>query len=206
MTRSIEEQKIANSMFDKLRDDLLKRDLSNTENYDKAILTLSSSSLALSLTAIKFVVPIATASCIILLKSAWALLVLSVVCSLVAYLMSNKAMAVQLNNARDYYKNGLDDAFSRKNSYSTINLYLNLITGITFAIAVFLIVTFITINIESGEPTMSDKKGNSIYTEKSANTPSMERVPVGDSANVPTMEQAPSTTTTSDSGSSSGNK
>ena len=50
--RNEKDQLIANQMYDKFRDELLKRDLSNTENYDKAILTLSASSLGLSLTAI----------------------------------------------------------------------------------------------------------------------------------------------------------
>ncbi|MDO6761911.1 hypothetical protein [Agarivorans sp. 1_MG-2023] len=114
MARSKEQQIVADQMFDKLRDDLLSRDLSNTENYDKAILTLSSSSLALSLTVLKFVVPFNTATHTLLLKSAWVLLAISVICSLCAYLISNKAISVQLNNARDYYKNCIEDAFSKK--------------------------------------------------------------------------------------------
>ena len=210
MTRTEEEQKVADEMFDKLRDDLLSRDLSNTENYDKAILTLSSSSLALSITTIKFVVPVTTATCIFLLKSAWVLLAISIVCSLLAYLISNKAMGVQLNNARDYYKKDIESAFSEKNVFTTINSYINIITGLTFAFAICLLITFITINIETGEITMTDKRENCVRTEeRSANIPNMESVNttagnVGNSANVPTMEQAPSTATTSESNSSSG--
>jgi hypothetical protein len=206
MSRTEEDQKVANEMFDKLRDDLLSRDLSNTENYDKAILTLSSSSLALSITTIKFVVPVATATYIILLKSARVLLAISIVCSLLAYLISNKAMGVQLNNARDYYKKDIESAFSEKNVFTTINSYINIITGLTFAFAICLLITFITINIETGEITMTDKRENRVRTEKrSANIPNMESVntTAGNSANVPTMEQAPSTATTSESNSSS---
>lgn len=147
MARTEQEQKSADDAFDKLRDDILKRDLSNTENYDKALLTLSASSLALSLTAIKFVVPIATASHINILKFAWALLVASVICSLVAYLVSNKAMAIELENARDYYIKGDEEAFKRNNRFSAANRWLNLFTGVAFAIAICSIVTFITINI-----------------------------------------------------------
>ena len=209
MTRTLAQQEVADKIFDKLRDDLLSRDLSNTENYDKAILTLSSSSLALSLTAIKFVVPVATATYVMLLKSAWILLLISVVSSLIAYLISNKAMGVQLNNARDYYKKDIEDAFSRKNVFSTINSYLNVITGLTFAVAICLLIAFISINIENGEPVMCDKIESGVIVEKSANVPTMESVivPSGDvanSANVPTMEQAPSSAPTSESDSSSG--
>ena len=215
MARTEEEQKNANTMFDKRRDDLDKRDLSNTEHYDKAILTLSSSCLALSLTAIKFIIPIATASYIVMLISAWILLTLSIICSLIAYQVSNKAIAIEMNNAIDYYIEGIEDARSRKNRFRSFNSFLNLVTGITFGIALCLIVTFMAINIKIGETTMSDKKGTGTHIEKSANTQqksfnvdsanvrAMERVP---SANVPTTENPSSTTTTSKSSSSSGNK
>jgi hypothetical protein len=53
LERSEQDQKVADQMYDKLRDDLLKRDLSNTEGYDKAILTLSSASLGFSLSIAK---------------------------------------------------------------------------------------------------------------------------------------------------------
>ena len=176
MPRTEEEQRIADTLFDKLRDDLLKRDLSNTENYDKAILALSSSSLALSLTAIKFIVPIQTAIYLVLLKSAWVLLLASVICSLVAYLVGNKALSSQLVNARDYYKHGIEDAFSRKNWFSVANSYLNLVTGFAFSTALCLIVIFISINVENEEAEMSKEKRTGTVLKKSANIPTMESV------------------------------
>jgi len=145
--RTKEEQQTADHLFNKLRDDLLSRDLSNTENYDRSILVLSSSSLGLSLTAINFITPLSSASFIIILKSGWYLLVLSIICSLIAYLVSNKAISVQLNNARDYYQKGVENAFSRKNKFSNLNSFLNLTTGVSFILAILLIVTFISINI-----------------------------------------------------------
>ncbi|AKH70241.1 hypothetical protein IMCC21906_02596 [Spongiibacter sp. IMCC21906] len=211
MNRSLEDQKVANEMFDKFRDDLLKRELSNSESYDKAILALSSASLGFSLTVIKFIVPVDTSIHIWLLILCWSLLVLSVTLSLSAYLISNKAIQTQLNNARDYYKNGIEDAFTRKNIYASINTFLNQITGFLLAIAITIIVVFISINITNGENEMSKEKSSGTCIEKSANIPSMEQVstPVDsatNSANVPTMEQAPNTGTTSKGGSSSEGK
>lgn len=117
MNRSPEDQKVANEMFDTFRDDLLKRDLSNTENYDKAVLTSSSAALGFSLTAVKFIVPVESSSYVWLLLCGWLLLVISVIFSLTAYLISNKAIQIQLKNARDYYKNGVEDTFTRKNIF-----------------------------------------------------------------------------------------
>ena len=148
MDRSEDQQIKADNMFDELRDVLLARDLSNTENYDKAILTLSASSLGLSLTAIRFVIPLDTALYLPLLITSWGLLVVSVISSLIAYIISNKAISVQLENARDYYKKGVEDAFSRKNKYISFNSFLNYLTGFCFSIAILLIVIFIIINLK----------------------------------------------------------
>ncbi|GAA5525618.1 hypothetical protein Maes01_02189 [Microbulbifer aestuariivivens] len=211
MTRSPEDQKVADEMFDKFRDDLLKRELSNSEGYDKAILALSSASLGFSLTAIKFIVPIDTAIHLWLLILCWSILVLSVIFSLLAYLISNKAIHTQLNNARDYYKKSIDDAFTRKNIYASINTFLNQVTGLLLAIAISIIVVFISINITNGENEMTKEKSSGTYIERSANIPTMEQVSTPadnatNSANVPTMEQAPNTGTTSQGESSSEGK
>lgn len=151
MKRTKEQQQNADNLFDAFRDDLLKRELSNTENYDKTILTLSSSSLAFSLTAIKFVIPIATATHVGLLKSAWALLTFSMVFSIFAYIIGNKALGIELEKAREYYKHGVEEAISRKNWFTSINAAINLFIGISLAIAICSIVLFIGINIETGE-------------------------------------------------------
>lgn len=207
MNRTPEDQKIADTLFDKFRDDLLKRELSNTENYDKAILTLSSASLGFSLTAVKFIVPIATATHKWLLISGWFLLVLSVIFSLAAYLISNRAILIQLENAREYYKKGVEDAFTKKNIFISLNSFLNQATGLMLAVAITIIVVFISINLTSGDIEMSKNKTSEVYIKKSANIPNMEQVHTPkdnatNSANVPSMEQAPSTSTSSQGGSS----
>ena len=207
MNRTPEDQKVADTLFDKFRDDLLKRELSNTENYDKAILTLSSASLGFSLTAVKFIVPITTAIHKWLLISGWFLLVLSVIFSLAAYLISNKAILIQLENAREYYKKGIEDAFTKKNIFISLNSFLNQATGLMLAVAITIIVVFISINLTSGDIEMSKNKTSEAYIKKSANIPNMEQVNspkdnATNSANVPTMEQAPNTSTSSQGGSS----
>ena len=85
-----------NKLLNKHKDELLKRDLSNTENYDKAILTLSSAGLGFSLVAIKSIVPWESAVFVWLVISGWSLLLLSIIICLVAYLVSNKAIGIEL--------------------------------------------------------------------------------------------------------------
>lgn len=69
--RNDEEQKRSIEIYDSFRDEFLKRQLSNTESYDKSILTLSSAGLAISLTFLESVVPMETASHLWLMKMSW---------------------------------------------------------------------------------------------------------------------------------------
>ncbi len=155
MIRINERQSRANEMYNSFRDDLLKRDLSNTENYDKAILTLSSTALAISLTAMKYVVPLETAKYIFFIQLGWGMLWITIFTSLVAFFISNKAISIQLTNAEDYYLKGMEEAFNRPNKFTEINKYLNPITGLIFIVAIFFIVAFVTLNITSYTQSMS---------------------------------------------------
>ncbi len=114
IVRTEEQENRATEMFDSFRDELLKRDLSNTENYDRSILTLSAAALGLSLTAIRFVVPLETANYLWLVILGWILLLGSIISSLGAFLVSNKAIAVQINHAEEYYIKCIAEAFDRK--------------------------------------------------------------------------------------------
>ena len=181
IVRTEAEQECANKMFDALRDELLKRELSNTENYDKAILTLSSASLGFSLIAIWSVVPLDTGIYLWVIKLSWALLLISITTSLVAYLLSNKAIFKQLSNARKYYKEGSADTFNRPNIFIKINRILNYTTGLLFISALSAIVIFVTLNIGRGTNTMSkeikDTKNTTEMVKRSANIPEMEQAP-----------------------------
>ncbi|EGR1181158.1 hypothetical protein AABF50_004589 [Vibrio parahaemolyticus] len=62
---------IRQKMYDELRDELYKRELSNSESFDKAILSLSSAGLAISLTFIKSIVSIDSAIFVYWLYASW---------------------------------------------------------------------------------------------------------------------------------------
>ena len=146
-SRSDENKERTIKIHDAYRDDLRKRQLSNTENYDKTVLTLSSSGLALSLTAIKFAIPLATANYVCLIQISWWLFCITIIIAIVAYWVGNKALDVQLKIAEDYYAKGIEEAYSRKNRYSDVNDWLNIIAGVAFMIATACIISFVTFNI-----------------------------------------------------------
>lgn len=212
--RTEDQQNRATEMFDSFRDELLKRDLSNTENYDKSILTLSAAALGLSLTAIRFVIPLDTANHLWLVILGWVLLLGCIMSSLGAFLVSNKAIEIQIHHAEQYYIDGVQEALDGKNVFLRLNDILNYATGLMFAVAITAIVAFVMLNITSGDKIMSKKSGDENTTlnvsNESANVPAMTKI-LSDadisinSANVPTMQQAPQTTTTSQSGGGNGN-
>ena len=143
-----DEQKTSNEMFDKYRDDMLKRQLSNSENYDKALLSLSTAGLALSISAIKFIIDLKTVDNLLLLKISWFLFFVVIATTIIAYLIGNAAITKQLKLAEDYYINRLVHAQTQKNWLASFNSFLNVFTGIVFVIAIFLTIFFITINIK----------------------------------------------------------
>jgi hypothetical protein len=193
--RTEEEKTRCNELNDKFRDDLLKRQLSNNESYDKAILSLSSAGLALSLTAIRFVVPLENAMYLWTIKLSWFLFLVTIIFTLVAYIVGNNAIVKSLEIAEKYYILGLVSAQSEKNSSLRLNELLNKFTGIFFVVAITLVVAFVIFNV--GNNSMSDKKTTPTraFAIDSADVPKMQMAPgkgpVTPSADIPKMQMAP---------------
>lgn len=147
ITRTEEEQKRSMEIFDSLRDELYKRQLSNSEAYDRAILSLSSAGLAISLTFIKFIVPLEEANHLVVLKASWVLLLLSVIATLISFLIGNKGISTQLKYAEQYYIEAKANAFNKFNIYAYLNSSLNYISGTLFLVALSCVVSFVILNI-----------------------------------------------------------
>jgi len=202
--RTEEEQKRCNEIHDTYRAELLKRQLSNTENYDKAIFSLSSSALALSLTAIKFIIPIDTAHYLWTIKLSWFLFLFTIIFSLGSFLISNHGITKQLSIAENLYIKGLVKAQTETNYFANLNSVLNHITGTLFVLAISMTIFFVTVNI-NGSSKMSNEKKPQVKVNStaklvldSANIPTMMIAPgnegsVGLSADIPTMQMAPGT-------------
>jgi len=198
--RTAEEQQQAREweLFKSFRDEIQKRELSNTENYDKAILTLSSTGLALSLSVIRFLTPEAPLNTNLLICS-WYLFFFTIAGSLVAFILSNKALEKAQENAEEYYIEGNKKDFQTKSIYGKINELLNIVVGITFLAAVLTLTIFVQSNINhNNEVSNMNKKTNSIeMVLDSANTPRMTRISgQGEtkSAGIPRMTQVPGST------------
>ena len=97
-------------LYVKEEEDLSKRDLSNVENLDKAILSLSSAGLGLSLVFIKNVVELSKANHVWVLNGSWLMFVLAITSTLLSYLFGQRALNKQREFNEKYYLEGDEDA------------------------------------------------------------------------------------------------
>jgi hypothetical protein len=181
----IEERKQA---YSKIRDELTKLQLSNDENYDKSILSLSSAGLGLSLTFIKGIAPAPVHSMYLLIAS-WIAFGAAIIVTLVSFRISQLSIKTQMEHAEKYYLELNDDYLNKKNGFHSATKWLNYISGGAFVIAVILTVTFVSINLTRGDQTVSEKKETSVpirgVAQDGATLPRMMRIEEG--ATLPAM-------------------
>ena len=200
-----DEQRRRVEIYDSFRNELSIRHLSNTESYDRVIMTLSSSGLIISIAFLKDIVPLTGAIYLWLVQMAWWCFLISVLCSLVAYLVGNKAIARQLEIAEDFYVHNKSEAYNQPNGYDDVNKVLNMFTGIFFAVALFCIVIFVNINLGSGASTVSkDNPNQVVQINDSAAMLRMQKLPSSTSeesrsARIPKMQTAPGSSSSTQS-------
>jgi hypothetical protein len=127
-------------------DELSKRDLSNVENLDKAILSLSSAGLGLSLVFIRNVVELKEASHVLLLHVSWFMFVLAIISTLSSYLFGQCALDKQRELNEKYYLEGDENAGQRMPLASKITRYLSYVSVSTYIAAVSFTALFIGCN------------------------------------------------------------
>ena len=121
--------------------------LSNSQLYDRAILTLSTSLLGLSIAFIRFIVPVADAHCKILLTISWYLFVLAIIVTVLSFWTSQQAIKIQLDYIYKYYIEGSEEHLNKTNICATATDILNYFSGGLFMLAIGFTILFITINI-----------------------------------------------------------
>ena len=130
----------------KEEEELSKRDLSNVENLDKAILSLSSAGLGLSLVFIRNVVELAAATHVWLLHISWLMFVLAITSTLLSYLFGQRALDKQRELIEKYYLEGDEDAGQQTSLASRITRFLSYVSVFTYIAAVVCTAFFIGLN------------------------------------------------------------
>lgn len=167
------------------RADLLKRQLSNAENYDKAILSLSTVFLGFSFAFLKDFVSIDQAEWLCFLHGSWIALTAAVLTTILSFWVGQYAINVQLKRAEDYYLNNKPEALSKSLAARWTD-WLNWAAGGFFILGITFTTVFVIVNFErSGK--MSQKQ-----TGDGAPIPNLQVAPVEKkSAPIPNLQPVP---------------
>ena len=133
-------------LYVKEEEELSKRDLSNVENLDKAILSLSSAGLGLSLVFIRNVVKLSEATYVWILHISWLMFVLAITSTLLSYLFGQRALDRQREFNEKYYLDGDENAGQHTSFASRITRLLSYVSVFTYIAAIACTALFIALN------------------------------------------------------------
>jgi len=208
MTEKEKQQEENKRIFEIYRDEINKRDLSNSESFDKALLSLSSAGLALSLTFIKFIVPLEEIKSINYLYSIWILFGLTIILIIISILVSQKALKNSLLYAEKYYLENEEEYFNKKDNWNKLNSILPFLQSTTFILAIICVIIFATINFEkSKDKNMSEKKSQIVIEAGMESlVPTMQKKTETRGATIPKIQKIPTPKPDSNSNTSSEKK
>ena len=174
-------------LSDQLNAELNKRELSNAENFDKAILTYSSAGLAFSLAFLKDFLPITKASWGWLLYCSWILFTLSIIVTIISYITSQLGIKKERDKGERYYRDKIEEALKEKNIFVPLTERLNYGSGIIFVLAVVFTTLFVSINLERATTMTEQKK---VAFREGAPIPIVQKLQrINDGAPVPTIQK-----------------
>ncbi len=178
-------------MFQRLQEDVWKRQLSNCQERDRAVLTMATAMLGISVTFIDKVVNVVDASCIWILVTAWAGFIIAIVATLWSFHASQVGLEKQLELGRRYYIDGDEGAFLESNKGNRGKIWtnrLNLLSSLSFVVAMALLVVFIAVNIMQRRGSVSQQNNSET---RGAGVPNLVAKPVGNTnfgATVPAIQ------------------
>lgn len=144
--------------YTKYREELYKSILSNSENLDRTLITLSSASLAFSLVLIDKIVPFPTASFTLLIYFSWFCFAGSMISVIISYLIGQKAIRLQLEYAAEFFLKNKEEFSNKENRLYFYCECATLISSVCFMIGIITMVLFAVINLNLKESKMSKNK------------------------------------------------
>lgn len=144
-------------LYDKYWAEAQTRQRSSSENFDKSILTYSSSGLAISLTFLKDLVPIKDAIWPWLLYFSWACFVFATGLTILSFLISYKAQELSIEFCEEYFINGRDEFRNKETWHGMFIKWSNIISGSAFVLALIATSLFVKLNLDE-KIKMTDKK------------------------------------------------
>ena len=148
------------NLYNQSRNELLRRQLSNSQILDKSILSLSTAGLGFSVAFIKNVVSLTPATPLRLLHLSWLMFILAIICTLVSFLTSQESIKKELKRIYKYYLLKKEKALNQRNLPAQITSWLSWASVIFYIAAISLTARFVALNLHTTKEhvTMENKK------------------------------------------------
>ena len=146
-----DEQKLCSKLYDETRADLLKRQLSNSENADRAVLSVSTAALGFSLAFLKDIVPLSDAHFVWMLYLLWLVFIFAIMVTVVSFSASQNAIAEQLKIAQRYYLERDDSAGLIENREAKKVEILNKSGAFFLLLGLIMTFVFVGVNLSKGK-------------------------------------------------------
>lgn len=143
------------------RKSLIDAQQQSYQQFDKAILALSSGGLGLSFIFLKDIVHAEEISQDWLLIISWTLFAFSILSTLVSFLTSQYAYKKQLELLDDYFIKREPKVLTERNKASRATELLNGFAALLFFVAIVGMICFGSVNLTKGRSSMSDEKTTS---------------------------------------------
>lgn len=145
MSQEVSEER--RTLHGEYRKDLLARQLSNSENFDRSILSLSSGILAVSVAFVRGSTAPQALQHTALLSTSWVAFAVAIVFTLASFVTSQKAIEKHLEFAAQYYLQNQDDALGRNSGFRTATSWLGGLAGISFVVGIGFTIAFAILNL-----------------------------------------------------------
>ena len=147
-----------NRLFERTKDELVSSQRSNSENFDKSILTLSSAGIGITVSFLSNIINISEASVIFLLYLSWFLFCAAIISTILSFLNSQRGIKLQLEYAEKYYLDGKEEYLKKNNKFAARVEKLNIWSARSFISAIIFLVIFVIINITIGANKVSNNE------------------------------------------------
>ncbi|MDI6807798.1 MAG: hypothetical protein QME66_02300 [Candidatus Eisenbacteria bacterium] len=141
-----DDRKEREKLYEQTLDELISKQISNSETHDHSILSLSSAFLGLSVAFISDVVPIDVACHKYLLFLSWLAFSLAIIVTIASFIYGQRAIKKLIDAARRFYIEENEDSYRVSMILSTRMDRLNLSSGGAFVLGILLTIAFVSAN------------------------------------------------------------
>lgn len=137
-------------LYERTKDELVHSQRSNSENFDKSILTLSSAGIGITVSFLSNIININEATLIVILFLSWFLFCAAIILTILSFVNSQRGIKLQLDYSEKYYLDCKEEYLTKENKFANRVENLNNWSARCFIGAIISLIVFVTINLSIG--------------------------------------------------------